>query len=97
MYKTLCRNDCYNEVLSTDVLIKESHVQINFCRAKNDKYYDGSISILACMPDEPAYCCKINISSYFKVMAFDRKRTEYLNCRLRFSNKEGLAPIVHIL
>ena len=93
MYKTLCRNDCYNEVLSTDVKFEEDHVQINFCRAKNDKYYDGSVSILACLPEEPAYCPKVILSRYFQVMSFDLKKTEYLNCRLRYSRRNGLAPI----
>ena len=96
MYKTLCRNDCYNEVLSTDVNFEEGYVQINFCRAKNYKFYDGSISILACTPDAPAYCPKTILTSYFKVMSFDFKKIEYLNCRLRFSKPNGLAPIAHL-
>ena len=42
-FKTLCRNDCYTELLSSDIIFAEDHVQLNFARAKNDQFYEGSI------------------------------------------------------
>ena len=93
MYKTLCRNDCYNHILSSDVIFAEDHVQINFCKAKNDQFYEGSISILANLPNQLAYCPNVILSSYFKVMSFTQQGLEYLNCRLRFSKKAGLQSL----
>ena len=87
MYKTLCPNDCLNELLATDFIFYEDHVQITFARAKNDQFYSSSVCILGCLPNMPAYCPKIIYQKYFEVMGFKRTGTEYLNCRLRFSKK----------
>ena len=96
MYKTLCRNDCYGELLCSALLIDEDHVQLTFARAKNDQFYEGSISILAVTPNQPAYCPKLIYSKYFEVMSFRGSGIEYLNCRLRYSKTNGLVPIANL-
>ena len=96
MYKTLCRNDCYAELLFQDVIIAEDHVQISFVRAKNDQLYEGSTTILSNLPDHPAYCPKIIFSKYFEAMGFKGSGVEYLNCRLQFTKRFGVQPLSHL-
>ena len=96
MYKTLCRNDCYSELLTSDVIFEEDHIQISFARAKNDKFYQGSISILSCVSAQPRYCPKVILVKYFEVMGFKQESTEFLNCRLRYSKQHGIVAIPHL-
>ena len=81
-------------LLQSSFIIRcQDHVQINFCEANNDQFYEGSISILANLPNQPAYCPNVILSCYFRVMSFSHQGLEYLNCRVRFCKKDGLQSL----
>ena len=96
MYKTLCRNDCFGQLLTQDIILGEDYVQLSFARSKNDQYYDGSITILASLPEQPQYCPKVIFATYFKAMSFKQTGVEFLNCRLQFTKKFGVQPLPHL-
>ena len=47
-------------------------------------------------PQRACYRPRVILSTYFKVIAFDLTKSEYLNHRLRFSRIGRIAPITHI-
>ena len=96
MYKTLCRHDCFAQLLTQDIILGEDYVQLSFARSKNDQYYDGSITILASLPEQPQYCPKVIFATYFQAMSFKQTGMEFLNCRLQFTKKFGVQALPHL-
>ena len=80
-YKTFCRFNCYQQLSASDVTFYPDHICIEFKKAKNDQFYNGTFSLLSALPNSP-YCPKLIYSSFFKVMGFLGTSSEFLNCRI---------------
>ena len=89
-------SQCLLTPMLVDIILEEDHVQLSFARSKNDQYYDGSITILASLPEQPKNCPKVIFATYFKAMSFKQTGVEFLNCRLQFTKKFGVQALPHL-